>query len=144
MLKGRYDLVYALRRFAEAITSLNDDDLLKLADENFSVEVKFSRRRGKSSLEVGEDKDSAKLLSEKLLSIQDRNEAFSFLSSNFKTKKNLESVARLLEVPVLKTDRLESLSEKIVEATVGARKRSEAIQGYRNASSELNKANSSD
>lgn len=142
MLKERYDMVFALRRLAEAMTSLSDEDLLKLTDENFSVEVKISRRRGKASVETADSKDSIKLLSEKLLSTQDRSEAFAFLNSNFKTRKNLENVARLFDVSVLKTDKFETLAEKIVEATVGARKRSEAIQGYSNFSIKKNKSES--
>lgn len=140
MLKERFDIAFALRRLAEAMQSLSDEDLLKLTDENFSVDIKISRRRGKTSTEISESKDSIKILSEKLLSIQDRNEAFTFLSSNFKTRKTLENVARIFDVSVLKTDKFETLAEKIVEATVGARKRSEAIQGYSNFSTEKNKS----
>lgn len=140
MLKERYDMVFAFRRLAEAMTSLSDEDLLKLADENFSVEIKISRRRGKTPVDTSDSKDSIKVLSEKLLSTQDRDEAFAFLNSNFKTKKNLENFARLLDVSVIKTDKFEALAEKIVEATVGARKRSEAIQGYRNFSIEKSKS----
>lgn len=142
MLKERYDMGYALRRLAEAMTSLSDDDLLKLTDEGFSVEIKISRRRGKASVEAADSKDSVKVLSEKLLSVQDRDEAVIFLNSNFKTRKSLENVARLLDVSILKADKFETLAEKIVEATVGARKRSEAIQGYRNFSIEKNKTES--
>lgn len=143
MLKGKYDLAFAIRRYAEAITSLSDDDLLKLADENFSVEVKFTRRRGKASVEPDTTKENIKELSEKLISIESRDQALSFLNANFKTKKSLDNVARLLDVSVLKSDKLENLAEKIVEATVGARKRSEAIQGYRKISSVADKDESS-
>jgi hypothetical protein len=144
MIKEKYDLAFAIRRYAEAITSLSDDDLLKLADENFSVEVKFSRRRGKSTPPPAITKENIIELSEKLFSIQSRNEALAFLNANFKTKKSLDSVARQLDVPVLKSDKLENLAEKIVESTVGARKRSEAIQGYRNVNSPLEKDDTSD
>jgi hypothetical protein len=143
MLKEKYDLAFALRRYAEAITSLNDEDLLKLADETFSVEVKFTRRRGKTSTEPDTSKENIKELSDKLISIDSRDQALVFLNANFKTKKSLDSVARLLDVSVLKTDKLENLAEKIVEATVGARKRSEAIQGYRKVSPVAGKGESS-
>lgn len=140
MLKEKYDLAFAIRRYAEAITSLSDEDLLKLADETFSVEVKFSRRRGKTSNEQDVTKENIKDLSEKLISIDSRDQALLFLNANFKTKKSLDSVARLLDVSVLKSDKLENLAEKIVEATVGARKRSEAIQGYRKVGPVADKA----
>jgi len=135
MVKERYDLAFALRRYAEAIASLSDDDLLKLADETYSVEVKFLRRRGKGAPEVEVSKENIRDLAEKLISTESRDQALAFLNSNFRTKKSLDSIARLLDVPVLKTDKVDGLAEKIVEATVGARKRSEAIQGYRKHSS---------
>lgn len=135
MLKERYDLAFALRRYAEAIASLSDEDLIKLADETYSVEVKFLRRRGKNASEAEFSKEHIKDLAGKLISIESRDQALAFLNSNFRTKKSLDSVARLLDVPVLKSDKVDSLAGKIVEATVGARKRSEAIQGYRKNSS---------
>lgn len=129
MIKGKYDLAFALRRCAEALTALNDDDLTKLSDENYSIEIKFSRRRNKSPTET-DDKNDIQQLSEKLISIDSRDQAFAFLNSNFKTKKRLETIARQFDIPILKSDKLENLTDKIVEATVGARKRSQAIQGY--------------
>lgn len=139
MLKESYDLAFALRRLAEAMTSLSDEELLKLTDENFSVDIKISRKRGKIAIDTAGGEHNIKTLSENLLSTESRDEAFTFLNSNFKTRKNLEIVARFLDVSFLKTDKFETLAEKIVEATVGARKRSEAIQGYRNFSLEKNK-----
>ncbi|WP_153015310.1 hypothetical protein [Pseudomonas sp. HUK17] len=133
MIKEKYDLAFALRRWADAMASLSDDDLQKLADESFSIEIKFSKRRSKNEYKTLEQVDISEL-AEKLISIQSRDLAFSFLNENFKTKKGLESIARALDVVVLKTDKAESLAEKIVESTVGARKRSEAIQGYRSTS----------
>lgn len=133
MIKEKYDLAFALRRWADAMASLSDDDLQKLADESFSIEIKFSKRRSKNEYKTLEQVDISEL-AEKLISIQSRDLAFSFLNENFKTKKGLESLARALDVVVLKTDKAESLAEKIVESTVGARKRSEAIQGYRSTS----------
>lgn len=131
MIKGRYNLEFAMRRYAEALSALSDEDLMKMADENFSVEIKFSRRRNKAQVEPGLTKDDVKNLADKLISLETRDEAISFLNENFRTKKNLETIARLLDVSILKTDKAEWLAEKIAEATVGARKRSEAIQGYR-------------
>lgn len=131
MIKERYNLAFAMRRYAEALSALSDEDMMKMADENFSVEIKFSRRRNKSNIDPGHSKEDVKVLADKLISLETRDDAISFLNENFKTKKSLENIARLLDVSVLKTDKSELLADKIVESTVGARKRSEAIQGYR-------------
>jgi hypothetical protein len=130
VLKDRYDLAYALRRYHEAITELSDEDLLKLADESYTIEIKFSRRRSKPNIDIELNYDSLENLSKKILSTDNRNDALNTLNTFLKTKKSLEALARHLEIPVLKSDKSDNLAEKIVEATVGARKRSEAIQGY--------------
>lgn len=63
----------------------------------------------------------------KLNSLGDRDNAKSELSSM--TKKHLEVIARALDIAVQKSDKVDTLRHKIVEATVGARLRSSAIQG---------------
>lgn len=63
----------------------------------------------------------------KLNSLGDRDNAKSELSNM--TKKHLEVIARALDIAVQKSDKVDTLRHKIVEATVGARLRSSAIQG---------------
>ena len=55
----------------------------------------------------------------------------SLLSSVSLTRKELERLGRLLGTPILKTDNMERLTEKIIETSIGSRLTSEAIRGDR-------------
>lgn len=70
-------------------------------------------------------------LAETLHSLKSRDEGQSLLSSASLTRKELEGLGRLLGTPILKTDNMERLTEKIIEASIGARLSSEAIRGDR-------------
>jgi hypothetical protein len=118
----------ALRRLFSALEKLSSDDMAKLADPAFEVEVKFTRRRSKESSEELLAIDLNKLV-EDLSEFPSRNEASSFLSQAAPTKKILEKIARHLDIPIFKQDNADTMREKIIEATAGARLRSEAIKG---------------
>ena len=51
------------------------------------------------------------------------------LSATFRSRKELEQFAKFLEVMVLKQDKVDHIKNKIIEATIGAVLRSNAIQG---------------
>ncbi|WP_263385739.1 hypothetical protein [Granulicella arctica] len=60
-----------------------------------------------------------------------RDEAFSMLNREILNKKELEGLARSLDLPVSREDNIDRLTSKIVEATVGSRLNSEAIRNGR-------------
>jgi len=70
-------------------------------------------------------------LAEMLHSLNSRDEGLSLLSSASLTRRELEGLGRLLGTPILKTDNMERLTEKIIEASIGSRLTSEAIRGDR-------------
>jgi hypothetical protein len=70
-------------------------------------------------------------LAETLHSLKSRDEGLSLLSSTSLTRRELEALGRLLGTPILKTDNMERLTEKIIEASIGSRLSSEAIRGDR-------------
>jgi len=70
-------------------------------------------------------------LAENLHSLSSRDEGLSLLSSASLTRRELEALGRLLGTPILKTDNMERLTEKIIEASIGSRLTSEAIRGDR-------------
>jgi len=61
--------------------------------------------------------------------LENREEAQRFLEANYFSRKALEPIARNLDIPILKQDKVEVLLDKIIEAKVGARIRSQTIQG---------------
>lgn len=73
-------------------------------------------------------------LAEALQSLNSRDEGFSLIGANSLTRRELEQLARLLKTPVLKTDNMERLTQKVIESSIGARLNSAAIRGNRETS----------
>ena len=118
----------ALRRLAAAVERMSDDELGKLNDPGFEIEIRAVRRRPKDESAPEARLDMADIVA-KLTASPSRADASKFLENGFETKKILQQIARHLDVAVLKQDKVETLRDKIIEATVGARLRSDAIKG---------------
>ncbi len=131
MIKTEKDLVAVIRRLAEALESLSGEDLSKLCDPAYTLEIKATRRRSKDAPPVGHSAVSVEQILDQLASVSTRDEAQSLLDLSALSKKQLEPIARKLDIPIVKIDKAEALRDKIVEATVGARIRSQTIQGTR-------------
>jgi hypothetical protein len=69
------------------------------------------------------------ILAEKLQSLSSRDEGNALLSSASLTRRELEKLGRLLGTPILKTDNMERLMDRIIEASIGFRLSSAAIRG---------------
>lgn len=118
-----------LRRLVDVLERLSEDDISKLGDESYSIEIRLTRKRNKEeTISPIQETDMANVI-EKLAGFANREEAQHFLSANFPTRKSVELIARKLDIPISKQDKVETLRDKVIEATVGARVRSQAIQG---------------
>lgn len=128
MESPKHDLIGALRQLVSALERLSDVDLAKLMNDSYNVEIRFTRKRNKEEIPEIPEADLSALVS-KLTAFTSRQEAQGYLDTNYGTKKTLELIARHLDIPIMKQDKIEVLRDKIIEATVGARIRSQAIQG---------------
>lgn len=118
-----------LRRLVDAVEQLSEDDISKIGDESYSIEIRLTRKRNKEEpISPIQETDLANVI-EKLTAFANREEAQQFLNANFSTRKSVELIARKLDIPISKQDKVETLRDKVIEATVGARVRSQAIQG---------------
>ncbi len=122
-------MLIVFRRLTEALDELSEDELKKLSDPQYAVEVRAIRRRIKDDAVILQPDTSAEDAIVRITSLPSRQDAQAFLDSNFSSKKALEVIARKLDIPIIRQDKVEDLRDKIVEATVGARIRSQAIQG---------------
>ena len=68
-------------------------------------------------------------LVDQISALNDRKVAVKLIDDQQLTKANLEKIARFLRVVLTKSDNMERITEKIVEALVGSRLSSEAIRG---------------
>lgn len=114
-------------RILSAIDNMTDEDFSKLTDDSFRLELKLTRIRQKD--DAVSDKIVLDELIQKLSALPSREEAQQFFISNYPAKKVLEVIAKELDISISKQDRIENIREKIIEATVGARLRSQAIRG---------------
>lgn len=118
-----------LRRLVDAVERLSEDDLSKLGDESYNIEIRLTRKRNREeTISPIQEIDLTNVI-EKITGFANRDEAQHFLNANFPTRKSVELIARTLDIPISKQDKVETLRDRVIEATVGARIRSQAIQG---------------
>ena len=68
-------------------------------------------------------------IADKLRSLQTREAGRELLGSEFLTRASIEKFVRFLDLPVHRTDTIEILQERTIEAEIGSRLRSDAVQG---------------
>lgn len=129
MSQAEINLLIVFRRLAEALDSLSEDELKKLSDPQYVVDIKAVRRRTKDEPSLLPADTSAEDAIAQITALPTRQEAQVLLDKKYPSKKALELIARKLDIPIIRQDKVEDLRDKIVEATVGARIRSQAIQG---------------
>jgi hypothetical protein len=114
---------------AREIAALSEEDLRKLAGNDYSLNLRVVRTRSKAA-DVGEESpEDHKALIADLEKAENREDGIQVLEDALPSKRETEAFAKFLDISVLKQDKLSSIREKIVEATIGARLRSQAIQG---------------
>jgi len=129
MSQAEINILIVFRRLTEALDALSEDELKKLSDPQYAVEIKTIRRRSRDDASLLPPDAYAEDAIAEITSLPSRQDAQALLDSKFSSKKALEIIARKLDIPIIRQDKVEDLRDKIVEATVGARIRSQAIQG---------------
>jgi len=116
------DLVNQIDRLSEA-------DILKIDEGNHELTLKLTKKKYASKsakeLSINQKRDLLKRIQE----CQSREDGRVILSRTLKNKTELEQFAKFLDVLFLKQDKVDQIRDKIVDATVGAVLRSNAIQG---------------
>ena len=113
----------------KAFLSLSEEDKQKILQDGYAVEIKAKKiikRIDYDSLE--QTTDFNKLL-EKLLESESREKAEEILNQELQCKKDFIQFAKFIEVSAQSKDSINVLRTRIIESTIGAKLRSEAIQG---------------
>ena len=114
------------------INNLSDDELNKIESGSFQIELKFTKEKQKKVEEKNNssvDQDTYDLVIAKLNEAKSREEGITILETYISLKGQLETFAKQIDVAVMKSDKVDKIKTSIVDATVGARLRSNAIQG---------------
>lgn len=129
MEEMKNNLTYFVQALSSALAALPLEELKKLEDERYTLEIRIVRKKEVIDKKLlGSVEEYYKVYTE-LQTLTSREEGHQFLTAKFATRAMLEGFARYLDMPISKQDKLESLRDKIVEATIGAVLRSRAIQG---------------
>ena len=114
------------------INNLSDDELNKIESGSFQIELKLTKEKQKKVEEKNNssvDQDTYDLVIAKLNEAKSREEGITILETYISLKGQLETFAKQIDVTVMKSDKVDKIKTSIVDATVGARLRSNAIQG---------------
>lgn len=111
------------------IENFSEEDFLKLETGNYELAIKIVKKKGRPDKILDIQTSERKELLERLEKCHSREEGDLIVSKTLKTKKELEQFAKYLDILVLKQDKLDHIRNKIIEATVGALLRSNAILG---------------
>lgn len=120
-----------LRELADRIESMSVSEIEKCASgearivlvlEESPKDLKRSGSQPATSARLGEARTS-------LDTMTSREEGEQFLAEHFPGREGLVSLAKAIDVRVTKKDNVGKLRERIIEATIGYRLRSAAIQG---------------
>jgi len=131
------NIIQALK---DLVIDMNEEDLNKFLSEDYLLSLRFTKiKNQKNDLDEDQNKSANDTASNseqvfinllaQLDSVITREEGVRILNDNLKNKSSLEGFAKYIDVGVQKIDKVEKIKENIIESTVGARLRSEAIQG---------------
>jgi hypothetical protein len=117
-----------LSELIKNLESLSESDVEKLNSGEYSLELKVLKKGQSREVKLDLDIKKASSVLEELKTCNSRDLGYEILKNNFKNKKELEWFAKQIDIFVMKQDKVDKLREKIIEGTVGATLRSNAIQ----------------
>lgn len=121
-----------LSSLVSLIDELSDSDLEKLETGEFEISLKLVKKTSQKSESAIRQKPvliNYDLLIQELDGVKSREEGLEVIESHLKLKNELISFAKYIDVAFLKSEKISTIKETIVDATVGAKLRSNAIQG---------------
>ncbi|CAM6715460.1 hypothetical protein ACT3N0_16840 [Citrobacter portucalensis] len=124
-------LASIFRELQDAVLELSKSDIEKViaGDYQFSIKIVKKKSSSVNRSTVKEDENTGyEYLLGLLSQCASREDGISLLERELKNKSDYERFARQVEVAVMKSDKLEKIRDNIIESTVGARLRSDAIQ----------------
>ena len=118
-------LLKEVNRFVTFLSNLTEEEKQKLA--NRSATVRFTIEGVSSSSIKQMERGETETIINRLKSYNTREEGELYLLSLDLKRKDLEAVAKALDLPYSKKDTIVKIREKIIEGTIGYRLSSNAI-----------------
>ena len=131
-MNKRSELAKILRRLADFVDGRSDEELAPLFQQAASLMQGATIRRKQQNSSKGQKAhESLSEIAAQLRGLHSREDGDALLRKLITNRSALESLARLMQLPVQRDDTVERLREKIVENAIGSRLRSDAIQGVK-------------
>lgn len=119
------DILKLLQLVQKELNNLTDYEIDSVLVGDAKLELVVKSKSKRKSIESNIDLNK---LENELRELNNREDGIQLLQKTFTTKEELEKFAKLLDLPVLKGDKVDLLRKKIVEATIGYKLRSDSIQ----------------
>lgn len=134
-MSNRLEMTRLLRAVGKMIDGMTEEEYERFLNGELQLNFVQARKRNTEPIKKITPED-VQLLITQLWEMKARDEARSLLQSDIRLqlKGNLMTLAKALKIHITKQDKREDIEAKIVEFVIGARLRSEAIQGISFAS----------
>lgn len=117
-----------LRKIADFLRTLTDDQIDDVITGKVKLTLTSSRDKRVSVKPRSIDESDIIHIREELVSKHTREEGIALLDNLELTRESLKDIAVAMDLPTPKTDTVSRLKDRIVEATIGYRLRSNAIR----------------
>ncbi len=117
-----------LNELANELENLSEPDIKKLESGNYSLGLKVLKKAGSKTETYNLSSEVISEVLDQLNICKSRKLGLEVLNKYFKNKKELELFAKQINVYVMKQDKVDKVKDKIIEGTIGAALRSNAIQ----------------
>ena len=118
-----------LRQIATLLRNLSPEQIDDLASGRARITIENKPTRARKGRRAPQDIPDPDLVRSKLLGLTAREEGRAYLDGLGLNKPSLQRLASTLDLPAPNTDSVDRIKDRIVEATIGYRLRSEAIRG---------------
>jgi hypothetical protein len=130
---GKNTALAVLKAVTKFISTINEDDAEALASGTASLTLARAKKSsGQAELEMDDPKTGTRNydhLRDDLSAATSTDAGAAILHDAQLSRSELERLARLLDLPVMKQDSVGRLEEKVIEALIGSRLNSRAVRG---------------
>jgi hypothetical protein len=123
----RSDIGKLFHTLSRELQKFSDEELADISSGKAKIKIDIINNSSTSRKSIVRDIDYEKVKAE-LNSFQTREEGLEYLNFHCKTKNELTTLSKIVDIHVQKADKVDQLKEKIIESTIGFRLRSAAIQ----------------
>ena len=125
----KQQVVALFRNFAKQIQAMDEVTLSRVLEGGFRIDTDLPRKPKQTRKQSACSDQQLRELKAALSEIDSHEEAKLVIGNSLRSRAQLVSFARALDIPAPKNATSEEIKDRLVEATVGFRVRSAAIRG---------------